>query len=111
MSHVFTACVRAMYTTSVAATNGQYARGRAVKPRAGANGEYGSHTPTAMMASVVRVSGRLARLCKNGTRFVRMTWMMSVCVRSDSTNHPVWKSDARATLFAWNADHMTRYVV
>ena len=29
-----------------------------------------------------------------GIRLVRMTWMMRVCVISDSTNQPVWKSAA-----------------
>ena len=41
------------------------------------------------MDNVVTVSGQLARLCMNGILFVRMTWMMSVCVISDSTNQPV----------------------
>ena len=31
-----------------------------------------------------------ARLPKKGTRRVRMMWTISVWVRSDSTNHPVW---------------------
>ncbi len=31
------------------------------------------------------------RLWRNGILFVRMTWMMSVCVRRLSTNQPVWK--------------------
>ena len=46
------------------------------------------------MTAVVTVSGQLAQLCRKGILLVRMTWMMSVCVRSDSTNQPVWKSDA-----------------
>ena len=45
---------------------------------------------------VVTISGQLARLWRNGIRFVRMTWMISVCVSSDSTNQPVWNSDASA---------------
>jgi hypothetical protein len=68
---------------------GQYSRGKSVKPNAGAKGEYGSHTPRAMIDSVVAISAQLARLCKNGILFVRMTWMMSVCVIKDSTNQPV----------------------
>jgi hypothetical protein len=35
-----------------------------VKPRAEAKGEYGRHTPTAMIANVVAVSAQLARLCR-----------------------------------------------
>ena len=41
------------------------------------------------MASVVRVRDKLARLCRKGILFVRMMWMMIVCVISDSTNQPV----------------------
>jgi len=37
----------------------------------------------------VAVSAQLARLCRKGILFVRMTWMMSVCVIKDSTNQPV----------------------
>ena len=59
---------------------------------AGASGEKGSHIPTSMMSTVVSIIAPLATLCKNGTRLVRMMWMISVCVSSDSTNHPVWKS-------------------
>jgi len=51
--------------------------------------ENGSHTPKAMIDSVVPVSAQLARLCRNGILFVRITWMMSVCVIKDSTNQPV----------------------
>ena len=61
--------------------------GTAKAPAAGR--QYGNHIPKAMMDSVVTVSGQLARLCMKGILFVRMTWMMSVCVISDSTNQPV----------------------
>jgi hypothetical protein len=64
---------------------GQYNRGRCVNPNAEARGEYGSHIPKAIIDNVVAVSGQLARLCRNGILFVRMTWMMSVCVIKDST--------------------------
>jgi hypothetical protein len=49
-----------------------------------------------MMTAVVTISGQLAQLCRKGIRLVRMTWIIRVCVQSDSTNQPVWKSDARA---------------
>ena len=52
-------------------------------------GEKGSQAPIAMMTAVVTVNGQLAQLCRNGMRLVRMTWMMSVWVSSDSTNQPV----------------------
>jgi hypothetical protein len=45
--------------------------------------------PTSMMTKVVRFNVQLARLCRKGILFVRITWMMSVCVSSDSTNQPV----------------------
>ena len=46
-----------------------------------------------MMIAVVTISGQLARLWRKGMRLVRMMWMMSVCVSSDSTNQPVWNSE------------------
>ena len=49
-----------------------------------------------MTTTVVAISGQLARLWRNGIRFVRMTWMISVCVSSDSTNQPVWNSERAA---------------
>lgn len=76
-------------------SNGQYRCGRRVKPSTGPKGEDGSQTPSNMIAAVVTMSGVLARVWRKGIRLVRMTWMMSVCVSSDSTNHPVWNSDAR----------------
>ena len=82
-------CVRPTYPSSVSIRMGQYIRGRCVRPREEAKGEYGNHIPNTMMDNVVTVSGLLARLCKKGILFVRMTWMMSVCVISDSTNQPV----------------------
>ena len=60
-----------------------------MNPRTGPSGETGSQTPTAITASVVSVSGQLGRLCRKGILLVRMTWMIRVCVSSDSTNHPV----------------------
>ena len=51
-----------------------------------------------MITTVVTISGQLARLWRNGIRLVRMMWMISVCVSSDSTNQPVWNSDARAAV-------------
>ena len=61
-----------------------------MKPRAGAMGEMGNQTPIIMMTVVVTISGQLARLWRKGNRLVRMTWMIRVWVRSDSTNQPVW---------------------
>src|ERR1700687_5746703 len=58
---------------------GQYIRGRCVRPREEARGEYGNHIPKAMMDNVVIVSGPLAQLCKKEILFVRMTGMMSGC--------------------------------
>jgi len=40
------------------------------------------------------VSCQLARDWMKGTRLVRITWMMSVCVIRDSTNQPVWNNCA-----------------
>jgi len=44
------------------------------------------------MIREVAISGQLALLSMNGILLVRMTWMISVWVKSDSTNQPVWKS-------------------
>jgi len=60
---------------------------------------------------VVAASGQLGRLCRNGILFVRMMWMMSVCVISDSTNHPVWNSAAWAGVLAPKTKYITAYVV
>ncbi len=57
-----------------------------MNPSTGPTGENGNDAPTAMTTTVVAISGQLARLCKNGIRFVRMMWMISVWVSSDSTN-------------------------
>src|ERR1700730_19102144 len=88
-SHIFEICVSPIYPSSVSIRIGQYNRGRCVKPSAEAKGEYGSHIPKAMIDNVVTVSAQLARLCRKGILFVRITWMMSVCVINDSTNQPV----------------------
>ena len=71
-----------------------------MNPSQGAIGEKGSQAPNPMMTAVVTVNGQLAQLCRKGIRLVRMTWMMSVCVSSDSTNQPVWNSDALCSLIA-----------
>src|ERR1035437_7720887 len=95
-----------MYAKSVSTRKGQYVTGNSTRPSAGASGDDGSQTATAMMAAVVSTSGRLARLWRNGILLVRMTWMMSVCVMIDSTNHPVWKSDACAGVLAPNTQYI-----
>ena len=46
--------------------------------------------PVAMMATLVTISGQDGQLWRNGILFVRMTWMISVCVSRLSTNQPVW---------------------
>jgi len=58
-------------------------------PSVAANGEYGSQAPIAMMVSVVNVMGMDARLPMKGILLVLMIWTINVCVKSDSTNHPV----------------------
>ncbi len=40
--------------------------------------------------SDVAIRAPLARLWMKGICAVRMMWMISVCVSSDSTNQPVW---------------------
>jgi hypothetical protein len=55
----------------------------------------GKRHPRATIASVVIASGKLGRLFR-GDLVVRITKMTSVCVASDSTNHPVWKSASLA---------------
>ena len=72
------------------ASAGQKAQGNVTKPRLCAKGDVGSQIPIVQMASVVRIKGQLARLWMNGILFVRMMWMISVCVTIDSTNHAVW---------------------
>src|SRR5450759_2513065 len=72
------------------ARNSQYSGGSGTNPSVFARGETVSQAPAATMITEVRMSGQLARLWMNGILFVRITWMMSVWVKSDSTNQPVW---------------------
>ena len=58
----------------------------------------------------MKIKGQLARLWKNGIFLVRMMWMMSVCVRMDSTNQPVWNNGAVASVFAPKPKYMMKYV-
>jgi hypothetical protein len=50
-----------------------------------ASGETVSQAPAATMITEVRMSGQLAQLWMNGILLVRMTWMISVWVQSDSS--------------------------
>jgi hypothetical protein len=59
--------------------------GQWVKSNAGPMGEKGSQALRTMMDALVTISGQLAQLSRNGIRFVRMTWMIRVWVKSDST--------------------------
>src|SRR5450759_5030293 len=75
----------------------QYRGGSGTNPSVFAKGETVSQAPTATMITDVRMRGQLARLSMKGILLVRITWMISVWVKSDSTNQPVWN---RAGLFA-----------
>jgi hypothetical protein len=75
------------------ATIGQYSHGKGVKPSADPPPVKGNIIPTAQMIMVVAISAGLARLSINGIFAVRMMWMIRVCVRRDSTNHPVLNSE------------------
>src|ERR1700719_418653 len=99
-----------MYAKSVSTRNGQYVIGNSTRPSAGPSGDDGSQMANAMIAVVVTTSGKLARLWRNGILLVRITWMISVCVMIDSTNQPVWNSDACAVVFAPNTKYMSAYV-
>ena len=70
--------------------NSQYLGGSGTNPSVLTRGETVSQAPAATMIKEVRMSGQLARLWMNGILLVRMTWMISVWVKSDSTNQPVW---------------------
>ncbi len=59
----------------------------------------------AEMVSVVAISGVLAWLWRKGILAVRMMWMISVWVSSDSTNQPVWNS--RGSLQAWKTNSIS----
>ena len=48
--------------------------------------------PMAHTTIVVAIRGVLARLWMKGIFAVRMIWMINVCVKSDTTNQPIWKS-------------------
>ena len=49
-------------------------------------------------------SAGAGRLCTYGTRSVRSVCSTSVCVQSDSTNQPVWKTAAKAAMPATSPD-------
>ena len=68
---------------------GQYVPGTGMKWSHSATGENGSQMPIPITTALVTINGQLARLCKKGILFVRITWMISVCVSSDSMNQPV----------------------
>ncbi len=72
------------------ASSSQYSGGSGTNPSVPAKGETVSQAPTATMMTEVAISGQLARLWMNGILLVRMTWIISVWVKSDSTNQPVW---------------------
>src|SRR5450756_658150 len=74
------------------ARNGQNRGGSGTNPSVFASGDTVSQAPATTMMTDVRMSGQLARLWMNGILLVRMTWMISVWVKSDSTNQPVWNS-------------------
>src|ERR1017187_2764379 len=85
MNQVFTT-----WLSSMMARYSQNSGGSGTKPSVVANGETVSQAPAATIIMEVRMSGQLAQLWMNGILLVRMTWMMSVWVKSDSTNQPVW---------------------
>ena len=68
--------------------------GRGTNPNHTPIGENGNHIPTSMIAAEVMTSGQLARLWMKGILFVRITWIIRVCVSNDSTNQPVWNNAA-----------------
>ena len=69
--------------------------GRGLRPKNEPTEVCGIIMPTPTAASVVSHSAALARLLSTLCR-ERMMWTTRVCVASDSTNHPVWKSAAPA---------------
>jgi hypothetical protein len=83
------------YVAVAGIRNMKYEAGSLVNPKSAAMGIAGSTMPTATIASVVIVSHRLGRL-RNGLPIVRITKRTSVCVASDSTNHPVWNKGSLA---------------
>ena len=59
-----------------------------------------------MIRTEVATSGQLALLWMNGILFVRMTWMIRVCVINDSTNQPVWNNFSLPQ--QWNTYSITK---
>src|SRR6266404_4112648 len=62
MKRVFMKCVSIKYAITVANIQSQNARGRGVRPRGPASGEYGNAQAAAITLRVVSISGPLARL-------------------------------------------------
>ena len=74
---------------TMVATMGQKVAGIWTKPRLRAKGESVSQMPMTQIAMVVTINGQLARLWINGIFWLRITWMIRVCVKMDSINHAV----------------------
>ena len=101
--------MRAIYAISIPASKGQYNAGKTTNPKVFARGDTVNQAAIATITREVVIKDLLAQLSMNGILFVRMTWMINVCVKIDSTNQPVWKRDG---LFAqWNTNHMMKNVI
>jgi hypothetical protein len=69
-------------------TSGQYSRSH-TNPSAWPAQVNGSMTPTQQITMDVAINAGLALLSMKGILAVRIIWIISVCVSSDSTNQPV----------------------
>ncbi len=71
-NHTFTRCVSTAYDRSIAATKGQYSRGRGVKPKVAPTHVKGSAMPTMQIVMLVAINAELARLSIKGILAVRI---------------------------------------
>ena len=81
------------------------------EPQSGGHGRIGQPDPKNQTDMVVTVGGQLALVWKKRISFVRMRWMMSVCVVEVSTNQPVWNSAAGAASKQLKTHSTTKKVV
>jgi len=79
--------------------------------KSAANDPVGSQTPNAMIATVISVSGKDARLWRNAIFGVRIMWTINVCVNRPTTNQPDWNNVCVAIELAWKTHHITANVM
>ena len=96
MNHFFTFWTINRYAATIVISAIKYAGGGWTNPKCTPKGRNGMTRPRVTIYIDVNISGWLGLLSMKGIFPVRMIWITSVCVHSDSRNQPVWKNDSGA---------------